>query len=264
MHGLLRGVLLAASFLTFSGATSAPPHGAKPVPHAPGHTAPAPTSRLTVGGARSFHEARLSSIAAQVFRLRRYFPAIENQANSVGIDAPVTDPSGPPGDVFLNDRQATRSIAAAPLSEAVSQVCGATATVCAVWWPGAVGDTAGYRECLLHSERSGSEPDFGETPAESCSAQFTGDCDLGAATSEDTKDLCNLVKGMGVQWAPEYRFGSFATSGDCAHFETIDQHDKNLIGLRLKDEPYGKPTTSASGTPTVSICAGTLFLLGAG
>ncbi|GAC1392601.1 MAG: hypothetical protein NVSMB31_10890 [Vulcanimicrobiaceae bacterium] len=162
--------------------------------------------------------------------------------------------------------QQVQIIAAGPTTEAVKNVCGPTATVCAVWWPTAIGNQNEYQKCMNEHDRgTASDLNFGEAPNEFCAAQWEGDCDS-VATDGATTDLCSMLNGMGASWPAQYDFGNFITWGDCDLFNVVDKHENKTVGFTLKTAPpMEKPQSEyAKLPPQIKVCAGRLYLLSPG
>ena len=178
-------------------------------------------------------------------------------------DAAAARADAPPG--TQNDASgsadgsgATTTLVPGPVTDAVARLCGKV-TICGVWWPGAVGDRGAYQSCMLHSTAAAAaDLDFGSSPAEYCSSLYGGDCDDAVAGS-DLGELCSLVPGVAAQWSPDYAFSRIVTSGDCAHYKTVQLPEKNVLGLRFDaSSPEGKPAAGAA--PQLRICTATLYL----
>ena len=165
---------------------------------------------------------------------------------------------------------AVQIIAAFPQSDAAQRICGADATVCAVWWPTANGDQAQYDECM---QQVNADAGLGQTPDEYCHMMWGGDC-AGTVAPGTTADLCSLISGMGVHWTTGYLFGSFVTWGDCSHFTPVKDLVGNLAGLQLilrapalagqlagTNSIDDAPFAADDQTAAASVCAATLYLL---
>lgn len=187
-------------------------------------------------------------------RLRPNQDAGQGQDN--GVDRNDSIANQIPSEVV--DAQAAGVLAVGPVSDAVAHICGRNVTVCGVWWPTAVTDSAQYQNCVRQT--SSNDLDFGASPAEYCSALYTGDCE-GAAPGSDIYDLCSLVPGVAAQWTSQYGFSKFVTHGDCGYYKSVDVREHNVFGFQLQqpDTP-DQPAASPAHKPALKICTGRLYL----
>ena len=188
---------------------------------------------------------------------------LDNLKNGNSDTSASVDAGSGSSPTFNSADGAVQIIAAKPINEAVSHICGAAATVCGVWWPTALGNQQQYESCMSQHVTQ-SDLEFGESANEYCSALWAGDCES-VSPQSSLGELCSLVNGNGVQWETRYDFGDFVTWGDCDNYTTVDQPANNVIGIKLKDVPHlTKPAPQASPTPAdLKVCAGRLYLLGA-
>ncbi|MBV8727045.1 MAG: hypothetical protein JO233_04610 [Candidatus Eremiobacteraeota bacterium] len=168
------------------------------------------------------------------------------------------DPSSGSGYTAGADQPGVQTNAVNPVNEAVLKVCGQDVTVCGVWWPTAQGNEDAYNECM--AQHNSNDLDFGNSTADSCAAQFGGDCQGVTADGSIESDLCSLVGGSGITWPSDASFSAFVLSGDCQNFTRVLDRDAALAGIKLSDHPQ-KPSGDATATPSgVQVCVGKLFL----